>query len=158
MGCSALEVNKGLASFKSLPHRLSLVRELNGVKFIDDSKATNVGAVCSALAALSGQVILIAGGRDKQGGFEILKGPIQQKVKNLLLIGEARQKMAKAFDALTNIELLESMAQAVERAWQIARPGDVVLLSPACASFDMFRSYSERGQVFSELVDGLEQG
>ncbi len=152
MGCRQQDILKGLVSFKPLEHRMSLVTEICGVSYIDDSKATNVGAVHSALDALQKPIILIAGGRDKGGDYSILSEPVRQKVKHMLLIGEARDTMTRAFLAFTNVETLDSLQEAVSRAASIAVPGDAVLLSPACASFDMFSSYAERGDVFKSTV------
>ena len=155
MGCQLQDILKGLASFQPLEHRLTLVREVDGVSYIDDSKATNVGAVYSALDALQQPVILIAGGRDKGGDYSVLTEPVREKVKHMLLIGEAKDTMARAFLAFTNIEMLDTLQEAVIRAASIAVPGDAVLLSPACASFDMFASYAERGEVFKKSVLAL---
>jgi len=156
MGCRQQDIQKGLDSFKLLEHRMTLVTEIGGVRYIDDSKATNVGAVYSALAAVQGPIILIAGGRDKGGDYSILAESVRQKVKHMLLIGEARETMARAFLAFTDVEMHNSLPEAVERAADLAEPGDVVLLSPACASFDMFTSYAERGDVFRKTVLGLQ--
>jgi UDP-N-acetylmuramoylalanine--D-glutamate ligase len=155
MGCRQQDIQKGLASFKSLEHRMTPVAEIGGVRYIDDSKATNVGAVYSALEAMQQPVILIAGGRDKGGDYSILTEPVRRKVKHLLLIGEAQDKMARAFLAFTNVEMYDTLQDAVLRAAALAVPGDAVLLSPACASFDMFSSYAERGDVFRKSVLGL---
>ena len=155
MGCSGEDIRKGLDSFTPLAHRLTLVAELEGVRYYDDSKATNVGAVYSALQGISGQVVLIAGGRDKGGDYGLLAEMIRRKVTKLLLIGEAKEKMAKAFAGMTEIEKLDTLQDAVARAQQSAMPGDAVLLSPACASFDMFSSYVHRGEVFQEAVKRL---
>jgi UDP-N-acetylmuramoylalanine--D-glutamate ligase len=155
MGCQQQDIEKGLASFKPLAHRLTLVAEIGGVNYIDDSKATNVGAVYSALAAIQQPVILIAGGRDKGGDYSILAEPVRQKVKHMLLIGEAKDTMARAFLAFTDVEMLDTLQAAVLRAASLAVPGDAVLLSPACASFDMFSSYAERGDIFRKSVFGL---
>jgi len=152
IGCRQQDILKGLFSFKPLEHRMSLVAEISGVSYIDDSKATNVGAVYSALDALQQPIILIAGGRDKGGDYSILSEPVRQKVKHMLLIGEARDTMTRAFLAFTNVETLDSLQEAVSRAASLAVPGDAVLLSPACASFDMFSSYAERGDVFKNSV------
>ena len=152
MGCRAQDIQKGLAAFKPLQHRLTLVCELDGVRYIDDSKATNVGAVYSALNALQQPVILIAGGRDKGGDYSVLTEPVRQKVKHMLLIGEAKDAMARALLAFTSIEMFDTLQEAVFRAANLAEPGDAVLLSPACASFDMFASYAERGEVFKKSV------
>lgn len=152
MGCSEEAVKKGLAGFKPLPHRMTLVAEFDGVQYYDDSKATNVGAVLTALQSVSRPVVLIAGGRDKGGEYEALKDIIGQKVKAMILLGEAKEKMAKAFKDVTNIQFVESMTEAVHFAQAIARSGDAVMLSPACASFDMYKSYAHRGEVFCKAV------
>ena len=151
-GCQREDIEEALANFKSLPHRMTLVDKINGVMYIDDSKATNVGAVGAALASLAGPIVLIAGGRDKGGDYGLLVELVREKVKALLLIGEARYKMAAALETLTRVELLSSLEQAVELARIISVPGDVVLLSPACSSFDMFTGYAQRGDIFQGLV------
>ncbi len=155
MGCSQQDIQQGLASFTPLAHRMTMVAEINGVSYIDDSKATNVGAVSSALEALQQPVILIAGGRDKGGDYSILAEQVRQKVRYMLLIGEAKDTMARAFLAFTSVEMLDTLQDAVLRAARLAQPGDAVILSPACASFDMFSSYAERGDVFRQSVLGL---
>ncbi len=152
MGCDLDGIKKGLASFNPLPHRLTFVDEIDGVTYIDDSKATNVGAVQSALESIQGEVLLIAGGRDKGGDYSPLKKEVKRKVKALFLIGEAKDKMAESFSGLTQIELFDSLQGAVRKAHKIAAPGDTVLLSPACASFDMFESYAARGRCFADCV------
>lgn len=157
MGCPQQAIQKGLASYEPLEHRMTLVTEIGGVRYIDDSKATNVGAVYSALEALQQPIILVAGGRDKGGDYSILVEPVRQKVKHILLIGEAKDTMARAFLAFTNVEMLDTLQEAVLRAASLAAPGDAVLLSPACASFDMFSSYAERGDVFRKSVLGLRK-
>ena len=154
-GCSIESIRQGLASFVPLAHRLTLVAEVDGVRYLDDSKATNIGAVKSALQGISGPVILIAGGRDKGGDYALLAESIRQKVKGLLLIGEAQEKMAASFAGLTDIETHATLEEAVARAQQLATVGDTVLLSPACASFDMFSSYTHRGEVFAAAVKRL---
>jgi len=154
-GCPAAAIAQGLADFAPLAHRLALVAEVDGVRYYDDSKATNIGAVQSALEAMTGPVILIAGGRDKGGDYRLLNKAMGRRVKHLLLIGEAREKMAAAFAALTEVEQLAGLEEAVARAHQLARPGDTVLLSPACASFDMFNSYAHRGEVFRKAVGDI---
>ncbi len=157
LGCSCRDIRQGLLQFKPLAHRLSLLAEISGVKYYDDSKATNVGAVYSALAAIDKPIILIAGGRDKGGDYAILNELVHQKVKNLLLIGEAKEKMAETFGSFTNVETLDTLEEAVISAADLAAPGDVVLLSPACASFDMFESYAERGDYFKKSVFKLKK-
>ena len=155
MGCSQADIQKSLAGFIPLPHRLALVAEVDGVSYYDDSKATNVGAVFSALAGMKQPVVLIAGGRDKGGGYEMLRPLVREKVRAMVLIGEAREAMAEAFAKSTRIAFAEEMDGAVRLATTLAEKGDAVLLSPACASFDMFRSYSHRGEMFVQAVSGL---
>jgi UDP-N-acetylmuramoylalanine--D-glutamate ligase len=144
-----------LAEFSGLPHRLEFVREKGRVTFLDDSKGTNVGAVVQALAAMRAPVLLIAGGVDKGGDYAVLRDPLRRKVKLLLLYGAAREMMRTALDGSTRVECVQSFDEAVARAAAEALPGDTVLLSPACASFDQFENYAERGRVFQELVRAL---
>ncbi len=156
MGCLQPDIQKGLETFELLAHRMTMVAEINGVSYIDDSKATNVGAVYSALAGMKHSVILIAGGRDKGSDYSILAELVHRKVKHMLLIGEASDKISRAFLAFTDVEVCDSLQNAVNRAYSLAEPGDVVLLSPACASFDMFSSYAERGAIFKKSVLALQ--
>jgi UDP-N-acetylmuramoylalanine--D-glutamate ligase len=141
-----------LAEFKGLHHRLEWVAELNGVDYVDDSKGTNVGAVAKALESFTRPVILIAGGRDKDSDFTLLADHIRQRAKALILIGETRELLARVWAGLAPVHLAADLADAVARARHLAHPGDVVLLSPACASFDMFRDYAHRGETFQHLV------
>ena len=154
-GCSIAAIKDGLHKFNPLPHRMSVIGEINGVEYINDSKATNIGAVYSALNGIKKPVVLIAGGRDKGGEYNLLSDIVKKKVKAMLLIGEAREKMAEIFSKCTNIELMNSLDGAVTRASELACPGDIVLLSPACASFDMFSGYTERGNIFTKFVNRL---
>jgi UDP-N-acetylmuramoylalanine--D-glutamate ligase len=154
-GCSVECIRQTLAQFKGLPHRMELVREVRGVKYVNDSKGTNVGAVMKSLEGLTAPVILIAGGKDKEGDFTPLRELVQKKVKRLILLGEAQEKMARCFSAHPAVERVDSMEEAVERAADAADPGDIVLLSPACASFDLFRDYQHRGDVFKQAVSRL---
>jgi UDP-N-acetylmuramoylalanine--D-glutamate ligase len=144
-----------LANFGGLPHRLEWVADLNGVSFYDDSKGTNVGAVACSLAHFDRPVILIAGGRDKDSDFSLLNHLIATRVKALVLLGETRERLARVWHGLAPAYLADDMAAAVTRAWDLARPGEVVLLSPACASFDMYKDYAQRGQTFQKQVRGL---
>ena len=141
-----------LASFKGLHHRQEWVATIQGVDFVDDSKGTNVGAVASALASYDCPVILIAGGRDKDSDFTLLSSLIRKRVKALVLMGETREHLARVWAGLAPAHVVGDMAQAVEQARRLAEPGDLVLLSPACASFDMFRDYAHRGETFQHLV------
>ena len=140
------------AAFKGLPHRVELVGRYKGVAYYDDSKGTNVGAVIKSLESFLCPVVLIAGGRDKAGDFRPLRGPVRERVRTLILLGEARESMAAVLDGQTETLMASDMAEAVEMARRAAKPGDVVLLSPACASFDMFDDYKHRGRVFKDLV------
>jgi UDP-N-acetylmuramoylalanine--D-glutamate ligase len=151
-------VEKGLAGFRLLEHRLTRVATINEVVYIDDSKATNIGALQSALAGMGRPVHLIAGGRDKGGDYRLIAEDIRAKVKNLIVIGEAADKMAAAYADLVPVHRAQGMAAAVDMAASLARPGEVVLLSPACASFDMFSGYAERGRVFQKAVLALTTG
>ncbi len=155
MGASAEAIAAALAGFQPLAHRLAFVAEVDGVRYYDDSKATNIGAVFSALSGMSQPVVLIAGGRDKGASYDLLLPQVREKVRALVLIGEAKEKIAAAFAGLCEIVFATGMVEAVETASRLARRGDVVLLSPACASFDMFRSYGHRGEVFCQAVQGL---
>ncbi len=148
-------IEHALAKFTGLPHRLEFVRERDAVKWIDDSKGTNVGAVVEALEAVAAPVILIAGGVDKGGDYGPLIAPIRRKVRLAILIGAAREQMGAALSGACEIEMVSTLAEAVERAAQVARKGDTVLLSPACSSFDQFKDYAERGNVFQKLVRAL---
>jgi UDP-N-acetylmuramoylalanine--D-glutamate ligase len=148
-------IEQTLRGFVGLPHRIELVHEQDGVKWIDDAKATNVGAVVVALDAVVAPVILIAGGLDNGADYTPLIGPIHRKVKCAILNGGARKNLAAMLTGATQIELVPGLQEAVERAAAIALPGDTVLLSPACSSFDQFRDYAELGDVFKELVRAI---
>ncbi len=151
-GCRTEIISETLKHFKGLEHRLEFVRELNGVRFINDSKGTNVGAVTKSLESFSKPLILIAGGRDKHGDFALLRELIKNKVKALILIGEAREKINKAVGYLTDVFMAEDINSAVIKANSLAASGDIVLLSPACASFDMFQDFEDRGRKFKKAV------
>jgi len=155
LGCPVAAVRRALADFRLLSHRLALVAEIAGVQYFDDSKATNIGAVAAALAGMSRPVILIGGGRDKGGDYGLLHDIVLEKVKAMVLIGEARAKMGASFAPLTRVEMAASLEEAVVVASRLAGPGEAVLLSPACASFDMFSGYAQRGRVFREAVAAL---
>ena len=153
--CPEAAIRKAIAEFKPLGHRLEKIAEIDGVLYLDDSKATNIGAVAAALAGMDRPVVLIAGGRDKGGDYRLLNEVVIAKVKGLVLVGEARDMMAAAFAGLTRVEMADDLPAAVRLSATMADSGDVVLLSPACASFDMFDSYDHRGQVFKDAVLAL---
>jgi UDP-N-acetylmuramoylalanine--D-glutamate ligase len=145
-----------LKEFKGVEHRLEKVRSLNGVDFINDSKATTAQAALWALENIDQPIVMICGGRDKNIDFTVLSETVRRKVKQMLVIGEARAKIRQAFDDLVNLEECERLEDAVAKARQIATKGDCVLLSPMCASFDMFADFEERGRVFKEIVNQLK--
>ena len=154
-GCSKKSIQDVLNRFKGLEHRLEFVREIGGVRFYNDSKGTNVGSVVKSLQSFSEPVTLIAGGKDKNGDLSPLEALIQKRVKHLILIGEAKDRMNRELGGLTDTAMAKTMEKAVLLAHQKAKAGEVVLLSPACSSFDMFKDYKERGKVFKEAVKRL---
>ncbi len=154
-GIDAASIAKTLREFKGLEHRLEWVRSLNGVDFINDSKGTNIGALEKSLNSFDRPIILIAGGQDKGGDFQSLKPLFKKKVKHMVLIGEARPKIQAILNGSFGYEDADDMKTAVRRAYAQAQPGDVVLLSPACASFDMFQDYADRGRQFKGCVQSL---
>jgi UDP-N-acetylmuramoylalanine--D-glutamate ligase len=154
-GVDRVSIQQVLKSFPGLEHRLEFVREKDGVRYYNDSKGTNVGAVVKSLASFSAPVILLAGGVDKGGDYGVLAAEIQQKVRRLILFGAAKEIVAGALGHLTETVIVEDIQSAVRDAAEHARAGDVVLLSPACSSFDQFRNYAERGTIFKKLVRQL---
>ena len=154
-GVSRRAIQTALEEFPGLEHRLEFVREKDGVRYFNDSKGTNVGAVVKSLASFSGRVILLAGGVDKGGDYGPLADGIRNQVRRLVLFGAAKQTIAGALGQLTTTVLVDDIAAAVRDAAAHAQPGDVVLLSPACSSFDQFRNYAERGKTFKNLVHAL---
>ena len=136
---------------------MAFAGEVGGVSFYDDSKATNVGAAVTALLGLGEERgVLIAGGRDKLGSYESLVRALERKGRAVVLIGEAAARIAGAVGGRVPVEHASSMEEAVGCAYRLARPGDAVLLSPACSSFDMFESYAERGECFVAAVEQLK--
>jgi UDP-N-acetylmuramoylalanine--D-glutamate ligase len=144
-----------LTSFTGLAHRLEFVAEKKGVRYFDDSKGTNVGAVVQSLASFPGPVILLAGGVDKGGDYRPLRTLVREKVKLLLVFGQARTLIHEALGGDAPTRVVDTLATAVREAAAVAAPGDTILLSPACASFDQFENYAHRGQVFRACVEGL---
>ena len=146
-------VREGLRCFHGLPHRTELVVEARGVRWINDSKGTNVDAAAKSLEGFpDGSVLLILGGRDKHGDFPALVAPVRRAARLVLTIGEAAPLVEEALAGAVPIERMETMDRAVARANELARPGDVVLLSPACASFDQYKNFEERGRHFASLA------
>jgi UDP-N-acetylmuramoylalanine--D-glutamate ligase len=148
-------VQEAIDRFPGLEHRLEFVREKDGVSFYNDSKATNVGAAVKSLASFPGPVILLAGGLDKGGSYAPLAGAAASRVKKLVLFGAAREVIRRALGHLAETVVVETMEEAVLEASRSARPKDIILLSPACASFDAFANYAARGARFKEIVNGL---
>ncbi len=152
-----------LKQFRGLPHRCQWVRELHGVNYFNDSKGTNVGATVAAIkgfatqqhAAGAGRLVLIAGGDGKGADFSALKAPLVDAARAVILIGRDREAIASALTPELTVYREDSLAAAVERARELAEAGDIVLLSPACASFDMFSGFEQRGDQFMALVEGL---
>jgi len=156
-GADTESIKKVLMEFRGLEHRTEFVGEIDGVVYINDSKGTNVGALMKSLEGFQ-NIILIAGGRDKKGDFSLLRPLVKERVKALVLIGEASQKIRDALGDLTETVFASDMRDAVKKARSYARSGDTVLLSPGCASFDMFRDFEERGRVFKEIVREMKDG
>lgn len=155
-GYAPEEMWEAACTFKGLPHRMELVRTLNGVRWYNDSKGTNIGSVEKSLSGLNPPVTLIAGGKDKGGDYALLRPILSEKRPHLILMGAAADKMAQAWGDLCRITRVGSMSEAVECACKYTQAPGSVLLSPGCSSFDMFSSFVERGEVFSALVRALE--
>jgi UDP-N-acetylmuramoylalanine--D-glutamate ligase len=145
-------MKRAVARFHGLHHRTELVLEHDGVRWIDDSKGTNVGATAAALNGMGAPVILIAGGDGKGADFSELRAPVAKCARAVVLIGRDAPLIEKALAGVVPVVSAKDMHAAVRDAARLAQPGDVVLLSPACASFDMFRNYEHRGQVFAQAV------
>jgi len=155
VGVATPSLRATLKNFKGVEHRLEFVRELRGVKYVNDSKATNVDSVWYALQAFKEPIVLLLGGRDKGNDYSKLYELVQLHVKTIVAIGESAEKVVKAFSGRANVVKTNSMEEAVKSASAIAVTGDVVLLSPACASFDWFQDYEHRGRMFKKIVHSL---
>ena len=155
VGVPAGAIQKVIEGFPGLEHRLEFVREKNGIRFYNDSKGTNVGAAVKSLASFSVPVVWIAGGVDKGGDYRALEDEVTRKVKKLVLFGAAKEKIRSALGRLTKTLIVDDLEAAVREAYRSAGPGDIVLLSPACSSFDMFQNYAERGKAFKAMVRAL---
>ena len=156
-GAESAAIAKGVRSFAGVEHRLEFVAEIGGVRFYNDSKATNVDATLKALDAFPGRILIILGGKDKGNDYTVLQAPLRERAILALLIGVAADKIEKQIAGSVAIEQAGTLERAVETAAHAARAGDVVLLAPACASFDQFQNYEHRGRVFKELVHQLER-
>src|SRR5215831_9952753 len=154
-GVSPPQTQEGLDAFAGLAHRLESVRTLHGVEWINDSKATNVDSSLVALRALPGNIWLIAGGRGKRAPYVALVEASRGKLKGVLTIGEDAAAIGAAFGSSCTVYASKTLERAVARAYSLARPGDIVLLSPACASYDQFHNFEERGDAFKKLARSL---
>jgi UDP-N-acetylmuramoylalanine--D-glutamate ligase len=154
-GLSFPQMVPPLCAYEPRPHRCEFVREVGGVVYVNDSKATNLDAVEKALRAQTKPVILIAGGKDKGFTFDSLRSLVKESVKSTILIGEMAESIKRSWSGAIKSEIASSLADAVERAHAVAEPGEVVLFSPGTSSFDMFKSYADRGDQFRALVQAL---
>ena len=157
IGGSIKGIKKGLKNFSGLSHRIEYIETINGVEYYNDSKATNPDAVLRALESFKKNIILIMGGKEKNTDFSYLKDIVKKRVKKIIAIGEAKQKIAKSLSSVCEIFFADSMKHAVVKASQLGIKKDIVLLSPACASFDMYENYAQRGHDFVKHVKTLKR-
>jgi UDP-N-acetylmuramoylalanine--D-glutamate ligase len=156
-GIPETEIVAAVKTFHAVEHRLEFVAEIDGVRFYNDSKATSVDATTKALDSFSGNLWVILGGKDKGSDYTVLRDRLHRKANAALLVGAAAGKIAAQIDGATEVIQAGTLEVAVAEAWKRVRPGDTVLLAPACASFDQFQSYEHRGRVFKDLVNGLRK-
>lgn len=147
---------KTLENFEGLEHRLEFVRKVNGVEFYNDSKATNPESAVKSINAFEKEIILILGGRDKGTGFKILKEPVQKNVKFVVLVGESKELIKNELDLKDNFYIADTFEDSVRKSFEMSEKDDIILLAPACTSWDMFNDFEERGRVFKNLVNSLE--
>ena len=157
-GAGPAAMTSAVEEFSGLEHAMELVTEVDGVRFVNDSKATNVDAAVRSIESFPGGVVAIVGGRFKGGDLRLLRGPIGGRGRAVVAIGEAKELVRRALEDVIEVRDAGSMDEAVATAFELARPSGVVLLAPACASFDMFRDYAERGHRFKDAVGRLAQG
>jgi UDP-N-acetylmuramoylalanine--D-glutamate ligase len=155
LGLSRAEIERGLKSFKGVPHRIELVRLLRGVRYVNDSKATNVDSTLVALKSFSSPILLILGGEHKGTPYKPLIPFIRNRVKTIFTIGEAAKIIEKDLASVAPIISAKNLKTAVQKANEMAESGEVVLLSPACASFDQFKNFEHRGEEFAKFVKKL---
>ena len=156
-GVRAAQIEAGIKSFAGVEHRIEFVAEINGVRYYNDSKATNVDATRKALDSFPGRILIILGGKDKDSDYTQLRTSLREKAILALLIGAAAEKIESQIEGSVAIRRSGTLEKAVDTAFHSAHAGDIVLLSPACASFDQFQNYEHRGRVFKELVHQLEK-
>ncbi len=154
-GVDTATIRTAVAAFKAVEHRLEFVRELDGVRYYNDSKATNVDATVKAVEAFEGNIWLILGGKDKDSDYATMSTLLRERVKTVLTIGSAAEKIEHQLAGVVKIERAETVERAIALVHEAASPGDIVLLAPACASFDQFDNYEHRGRVFKQLVTAL---
>jgi UDP-N-acetylmuramoylalanine--D-glutamate ligase len=154
-GCQPDAIRRAVRDFKAVEHRLEFVATIAGVDYYNDSKATNVDATIKAIESFPSNIHLILGGKDKGSDYTVLNELLRQRVKRVYTIGAAAAKIESQIQGVTEIEHSETLKNAVRRASESAVEGDVILLAPACASFDQFQSYEHRGRVFKEMVHAL---
>ena len=154
-GCDKDIIEKTILEFNPLPHRIEYIGKHHGVDVYNDSKSTSPGATLKALNSISPPIILLAGGKDKGSDYNVLTGPLNKRVKHLVLFGEAKKRMKQQLGAAVDTSTAESLEEAVEKAFSNSSTDDSILLSPACSSFDMFSSYEERGEVFKKIVQNI---
>jgi len=155
VGCQPAQIREAVHNFKAVEHRLEFVAKVAGVDYYNDSKATNVDATIKALESFPANIHLILGGKDKGSDYTVLNDLLRQRVKRVYTIGAAAAKIESQISGAAEIEPSQTLENAIRRASQVAQPGDIVLLAPACASFDQFKSYEHRGQVFKEVVHSM---
>ncbi len=155
VGCQPAQIRQAVHNFKAVEHRLEFVAKIAGVDYYNDSKATNVDATIKALESFPANIHLILGGKDKGSDYTVLNDLLRQRVKRVYTIGAAAAKIESQIQGAAEIVPAETLENAVRRASESAQPGDVVVLAPACASFDQFQNYEHRGRVFKEVVHSL---
>jgi UDP-N-acetylmuramoylalanine--D-glutamate ligase len=153
--CDNDNIINALKSFKGVEHRIELVREIDGILYVNDSKATNVDSVWYALKSFNQPIFLILGGQDKGNDYEKIKEIVEEKVKKIFAIGSSAEKIFNFFHSIVKVEIKKTIQEVILSVNKEARRGDIVLLSPACASFDMFENFEHRGNVFKEAVNNL---
>jgi UDP-N-acetylmuramoylalanine--D-glutamate ligase len=156
-GAKPTDIAEGVRSFAGVEHRLEFVAEIGGVEYFNDSKATNVDATLKAIDAFAGNLIIILGGKDKGGDFTALREPLHRRARKALVIGKAAEKIIAQISGAVEVETAGTLERAVHMAHEQAQAGDVVLLAPACASFDQFENYEHRGRVFKQAVRALKE-
>ncbi len=155
IGIDVESIRDSLSNFKGVEHRLEFVREINGINFINDSKATNVDAVWYAIRSFDKPIFLILGGKDKGNDYSKIKDEVKKRVKKIYAIGSSAEKVYKYFKNITDVEIVKTFKEVMDKGLAEASAGEYVLLSPACASFDMFKNYEDRGQQFKNIVNKL---